>query len=27
LHLVWRGVVRADLSVLLSAETMLERVA
>lgn len=27
LHLVWRGVMRADLSVLLSAETMLERVA
>ena len=27
LHLVWCGVVRADLSVLLSAETMLERVA
>ena len=27
LHLVWRGVIRADLSVLLSAETMLERVA
>ncbi|MHB1771913.1 MAG: TnsA-like heteromeric transposase endonuclease subunit [Acidimicrobiales bacterium] len=27
LHLVWRGMIRADLSVLLSAETMLERVA
>jgi hypothetical protein len=27
LHLVWRGVMRADLSVPLSANTMLERVA
>jgi len=27
LHLVWRGVIRADLSVPLSAETVLERVA
>ncbi len=27
LHLVWRGIMQADLSVLLSGETMLERVA